>query len=125
MSSAGRHLSFPFRIGADGRTAAPVDDAAHVRDEILQLILTAPGERLMQPEIGGGARRLVFEPNGDALVALAKARITQSLDRYLGHRVKLENLNIVGDGETLTVEIKYSLHGSTESRVLRFQRHGR
>ena len=39
--SSGRHLAFPFRIGSDGRTAAPASDAEHVRDELLQLLLTA------------------------------------------------------------------------------------
>ena len=50
--SNGRHLAFPFRIGGDGRTVAPVDDAAHVRDELLQLLLTSPAERLFLPEFG-------------------------------------------------------------------------
>jgi phage baseplate assembly protein W len=60
--SNGRHLAFPFRIGGDGRTVAPKDDAAHVRDELLQLLLTAPAERLFLPEFGGGVRRLVVAP---------------------------------------------------------------
>jgi len=85
--SAGRHLAFPFRIGADGRSAAPVDDAAQVRDEVLQLLLTSPGERLFQPEIGGGVRKLVFEPASEALAGVAKARITSNLSRWLGHRI--------------------------------------
>ena len=59
---AGRHLSFPFRIGADGRTAAPSTHEEHVRDELVQLILTGPGERPFLPEFGGGARQLIFEP---------------------------------------------------------------
>ena len=75
--SNGRHLAFPFRIGADGRTAAPASDAEHVRDELLQLLLTSPGERLFLPEFGGGVRRLVFEPASDALRGVVKARITQ------------------------------------------------
>ena len=39
----GRHLAFPFRVGTDGRTAPPADEAAHVRDEVIQLLLTNPG----------------------------------------------------------------------------------
>ena len=66
MLSSGRHLAFLFRIGTDGRTAAPLSDAEHVRDELLQLLLTSPGERLFLPEFGGGVRKLVFEPASDA-----------------------------------------------------------
>ena len=63
----GRHLAFPFRIGTDGRTAAPASDTDHVRDELLQLLLTSPGERLFLPEFGAGVRKLVFEPASDVL----------------------------------------------------------
>ncbi|ASC73030.1 hypothetical protein XM38_039920 [Halomicronema hongdechloris C2206] len=50
----GRHLSFPFRIAADGRTAQVDTLEQHVRDELIQLILTNPGERLFLPELGRG-----------------------------------------------------------------------
>ena len=82
--SNGRHLAFPFRIGSDGRTAAPVGDAEHVRDELLQLLLTNPGERPFVVEFGGGVRKLVFEPASDVLRSVTKARITQALSRWLG-----------------------------------------
>jgi phage baseplate assembly protein W len=65
--SNGRHLAFPFRIGSDGRTAAPENDGSHVRDELLQLLLTSPAERLFLPEFGGGVRKLVFEPASETL----------------------------------------------------------
>ena len=87
--SNGRHLAFPFHIGHDGRSAAPADDAAHVRDELLQLLLTGPGERLFLPEFGGGVRRLVFEPASDVLRGVVKARITQALSRWPARVVAL------------------------------------
>lgn len=122
--SNGRHLAFPFRIGADGRTAAPASDADHVRDEVLQLLLTAPGERLFVPEFGGGVRKLVFEPASDVLRGIVKARITQALSRWLGQRLTLEMLEVTFSGERIEIDIKYRPLGSQDSRVLRFQRTG-
>ncbi len=122
--SNGRHLAFPFRIGADGRTAAPASDAEHVRDEVLQLLLTAPGERPFVPEFGGGVRKLVFEPASDVLRGIVKARITQALSRWLGQRLTLEMLEVTFSGELIEIEIKYRPTGSQDSRVLRFQRTG-
>ena len=58
----GKHLSFPFRIGKDGRTAEVTTLEEHVRDELIQLLLTNLGERPFLVEFGGGLRRLVFEP---------------------------------------------------------------
>ena len=122
--SNGRHLAFPFHIGSDGRTASPKDDGAHVRDELLQLLLTSPAERLFLPEFGGGVRRLVFEPASEALRGVVKARITNGLSRWLGHRLTVELIDVVWDTEaaTLEVSVKYRPAGSPDSRVVKFQR---
>jgi uncharacterized protein len=122
--SEGRHLAFPFRIGTDGRTVAPVDMPAHVRDELLQLLLTAPGERLFLAEFGGGVRKLVFEPAGDVLAGITKARLTQAINRWLGHRVTLEDVKVDHSDARLEVEIHYRLSGTEDTRVLKFQRTG-
>lgn len=118
----GRHLAFPFRIGPDGRTATPADLPSHVRDELLQLLLTNSGERLFLPEFGGGLRRLVFEPLEESLAGVTKARLTQAINRWLGHRVTLENLTVTTSGAQFEVEIRYRLAGGQDTRLLKFQR---
>jgi phage baseplate assembly protein W len=120
----GRHLAFPFRIDPDGRTATPRSPQDHIRDEILQLLLTNPGERPFVPEFGGGVRKLIFEPESDALRGVTKARITQALSRWLGHRVTLESVDVDFRDSTIEVEIKYRPAGTDDSRVLKFQRKG-
>jgi len=124
--SNGRHLAFPFRIGSDGRTAAPASDAEHVRDELLQLLLTNPGERLFLPEFGGGVRKRVFEPASDVLRGVVKARITQALSRWLGQRLTVELIDVTWDdaAATLEVTVKYRPAGSPDSRIVKFQRSG-
>jgi len=74
-----RHLAFPFHIGSDGRTVAPDNIDTHVRGEIIQLLLTNPGERPFLPTFGGGLRRLIFENNDMVSAGLAKAVITQNM----------------------------------------------
>ena len=126
MLSHGRHLAFPFRIGSDGRTAAPLSDADQVRDELLQLLLTSPGERLFLPEFGGGVRKLVFEPASDVLRGVVKARITNALTRWLGHRLTVELIDVVIDDAIalLEVTVKYRPAGTPDSRVVKFRRTG-
>ena len=120
----GRHLAFPFHIGPDGRTATHPSIAEHVRDEIIQLLLTNPGERPFQPPFGGGVRKLIFEPASDVLRGMTKARITQALTTWLGHRLTLENLEVTFIDSTIEVDIKYRPAGQPDSRVLKFQRVG-
>ena len=120
----GRHLSFPFHVADDGRTATVrgIDD--HVRGEVLQLILTNPGERLFLPEFGGGARRLVFEGGGQTTEAMAKAMLSQAIGRWLDTRVTLEELNVASRNETLIVDLVYRIAGTDDRRRLRFERKG-
>ena len=121
---SGRHLAFPFRVGADGRTAAPADLAEHVRGEIIQLLLTAQGERPFLPTFGGGLRRLVFQKNDDASAGVAKALISQNLARWLGHRVTVEMLDVTAEDAALTVDLRYRIIATGEVRTVRFEHQG-
>lgn len=120
----GPHLSFPFHIASDGRPAAVATLEQHVRDELIQLILTNLGERLNLPEFGGGVRRLVFEGSGLTASAMAKAMISQALSRWLSERVAVEQLEVTGVGEALVVDLVYRPAGSPDSRRVRFERKG-
>lgn len=120
----GKHLSFPFRVAPDGRMATVSTLEEHVHDEVIQLIMTNPGERPFLVEFGGGVRRLVFEPIDDTTAAMAKARITQAMDRWLGHRVTLEYIEVRTKDSTIEVDVRYRVAGTEDVRTLRFQRGG-
>ncbi len=120
----GRHLSFPFRVNNDGGATTVSTLEEHVRDELVQLLLTNPAERLFVPELGGGVRRMVFENADETTAAMSKALITQSVSRWLGHRVALEELTVQVTDSLIEIELKYRIAGTQDSRVLKFQRHG-
>jgi phage baseplate assembly protein W len=120
----GRHLAFPFHIGSDGRPAPAPDLPSHVRGELLQLVLTNPGERPFLPEFGGGVRKLIFEPADDVLGSVTKARLTKAINRWLGDRVTLEDVRVNHADAELDVEIDYRLAGAPDTRVIKFQRKG-
>jgi uncharacterized protein len=120
----GQHLSFPFRIGRDGRTAQIAGLEEHIRDELMQLILTNPGERAFLPEFGGGVRRLVFEGAGDVTEAMAKAMVSQAVSRWLGQRITLDDLIVESRDETITIDLKYRVAGTEEQKRMRFERKG-
>ena len=119
-----KHLSFPFRIASNGRSAQVPSLEAHVRDELIQLVLTNPGERAFLPEFGGGVRRLVFENASETIAGVTKARITQAISRWLGQRVTLEDLQVTIDNSTIEIQIQYQIAGTKDSRIMKFQRNG-
>lgn len=118
---SGRHMRFPFHISEDGRPETPADLPDHVRSEVIQLLLTNPGERLFQPSFGAGLKRLVFEANDDVSAALARARITKALSFWLGERLEVRQLETSADETTLSVDLVYQIQDSAEPRRLRFE----
>jgi phage baseplate assembly protein W len=76
----GQGLSFPPRVGADGRLAWSVGEE-NVRESIRILLLTEPGERLMRENFGGGLREFLFEPNTLTTRTLIAERIRRALEQ--------------------------------------------
>ena len=118
---SGRHLAFPVRIAPDGRTASRATVPEHVKDEVIQLLLTNPGERPFLPSFGGGLRRLVFEANSDYTAAVAKATIARAVGRWLDTRVELTALDVENRENTLSVGLQYRVIATGEEEALRFE----
>lgn len=67
---------------AAGRGIELVAGDAAVRQAVLLLLTTSPGERVMRPEYGCGLHRLAFSPNDDTTAGLAIHYVRQALDRF-------------------------------------------
>jgi phage baseplate assembly protein W len=59
-----------------------VADHASVRQAILLLLSTRPGERVMRPDYGCDLHKLVFSPNDDTTAGLAIHYVRQALSRW-------------------------------------------
>jgi phage baseplate assembly protein W len=74
----GRGMSFPPRVGADGRVAWS-SGPGNIRESIRVLLLTQTGERLHRPEFGCDLKPLLFEPN----TATTRQQIQRRIERAL------------------------------------------
>jgi len=74
----GRGFAFPPAVQADGAIALAAYDE-DVRQAILVVLDTEPGERAMRPDFGTGLRALTFEPISARTLALARHRVEQAL----------------------------------------------
>jgi phage baseplate assembly protein W len=111
-------LGFPFRIDEAGRVFAQSGDPL-LRGKILQLLLTAPGERVNLPEFGTRLRDLVFDPNDDVLAATTEFLIARALRRFLGEQIHVDQVQISADEVTLNVDIVYLRKSDLRSEQLR------
>ena len=99
----GRGLSFPLVPTEDGRVEA-ADGPAKVRQAILLVLQTEPGERVMRPQFGAGLRRYVMEPNTPATRALVKRDVTTALERW-EPRVTVDEVAVTSGADPATVDI--------------------
>jgi len=58
----GQGISFPPRLGADGRVAWS-NGPDNIREAITVILMTQLNERVMLPRFGGKLRNYLFEPN--------------------------------------------------------------
>lgn len=104
--------SFPLLSGlaADGRPAWRRGNAS-VREVMLNILLTGPGERLMRPEFGAGIRNFIHYPNNETTRALIADAARRALARW-EPRVSIDEVRVVPDGERLShvnLEVRYRL----------------
>lgn len=80
-SFLGRGWPFPLRLG-DKRRQTYLSGDEKIRQSILLILSTAPGERIMRPEFGCGIHNLYFEANSSVLRATTQSRVREALVRW-------------------------------------------
>lgn len=106
----GRGISFPPRVGADGRIVWSAGDD-NIRDAIRIILGTERNERLRLPEFGAGLRRFLFEPN----TATTRHRLEDGILRALAAwepRIAVQSVDVEADpddAESAIATIEYKL----------------
>ena len=106
----GRGISFPPRVGPDGRIAWSAGET-NIREAIRIILLTEQRERLMLPEFGGGLGLLLFEPNTVTTRHLLQDRIDRALAEW-EPRILVESVSVEqdpSDPEAAIATITYKL----------------
>jgi phage baseplate assembly protein W len=99
-------FGFPFAVAPSGRVAVARGDES-IRGKILQVLFTAPGERVNRPEFGCGLFNLVFEPNDPILAAAMEFTVGQALTRWLGDEIFVDGVDVESAGEAVSIEIAW------------------
>lgn len=107
MADEATSFGFPFAVNMAGSIRASGGDEA-IRGKIIQVLFTAPGERVNLPEFGCGLFNLVFEGNNPVLAAAMEFTIGQALARWLYKEIMVEGIEVQSREETITVEIAYT-----------------
>ena len=115
-------IKYPFAVDAGrGRLAEEEDYAEHVEQLMMQVLFTAPGERINRPDFGCGVKRLVFAPNSAVTAALAQVTIFQSLTKWLGSAITVDDVKVAAIDNRMEITIAYTLKARLERRYLNLE----
>jgi phage baseplate assembly protein W len=106
----GRGISFPPRVGSDGRVAWS-EGEVNVRECIRVILMTEQRERLRLPEFGGGLGLFLFDQNTVTTRQLIKERISKALARW-EPRINVQSIDVEpdpADAQAVIATISYEL----------------
>lgn len=123
----GRGMSFPPRIGPDGRFLWS-EGIENIQEAIRVILMTELQERLMVPGFGAGLRVHLFEPNTITTHRLIEGEVRGALERW-EPRIEINAVNVIpdrDDPEAAILEIDFNLiaTGAKESANFSIQLNG-
>lgn len=130
-------FDLPFDVGGDDAVGSagfhispsgglsPIMGSDAIRQSIMILLSTHPGERLMRPGYGCPLHRLAFEPNDAATAGLAIHYVRAALTRW-EPRIDIISLTAEPDAEInaesgrLVVRLEYRVRATSEFAAVQF-----
>jgi phage baseplate assembly protein W len=115
----GRGWKFPVEIDRSGGLAMSELDES-IRQSILVILGSAPGERVMRPHFGCEIHELVFAPNNINTAGLAAHYAVEALKKWEARigDVEAEAEPSGDDPNRLDIHIKYKVAATNSSRNL-------
>ena len=110
-----------LRLSPQGGIAMAEDHQA-VRQALLLLLSTVPGERVMRPDYGCDLFRLVYAPNDDTTAGLAIHYVRRAIERW-EPRVEILDLDAGAnpdDPTRLDIALEYRIRLTRQIEPLRF-----
>ena len=108
----GRGWAFPVSVEAGQAATAAYDE--DVRQAILIVLGTDPGERVMRPDFGAGLSAFMFEPLNPATMEALRQRVLESLIDW-EPRIDVESVTATADvvsvGKVL-IEMSYRVRAT-------------
>lgn len=115
----GSGWKFPIGIDDDGNFTLVSEDQ-DIKEAILIILNTAPGERVMRPEFGCGINNYVFSVINNSNLKLIEEEVEKALILY-EPRILLEDIQVSVDeseGSKLIISIDYSVKSSNSRHNL-------
>ena len=110
-------LGIVFPFNAEGVFPLSYTTKEQVKSNLLNVLLTEPGERVFKPNFGVGLRNYLFENSND--LSLLEERINNQINRNIAG-IELINVNLIKepDSHEIKIAISYRVLANQESDTI-------
>tara|TARA_R110000823_G_scaffold262309_1_gene382960 strand:+ start:295 stop:783 length:489 start_codon:yes stop_codon:yes gene_type:complete len=108
-----RALGIVFPFNAEGVFYSSYTTKEQVKSNLLNVLLTEPGERVFKPNFGVGLRNYLFENSND--ISLLEEKINNQINQNITG-IELSNINVIKspDSHEINIIISYRVLANQE-----------
>jgi len=122
---AGYGVKLPLKRDSKDGFSLIKDQVSLTKQNLKMLLLTSPGERIMDPFFGAGIRQLLFEPNSPHLSDEIRIRILEQVKQYMNY-IEIEDLFIDNGSKNnnsnlISISLKYFIINFSISDILQLE----
>lgn len=98
-------IKFPFGFSTSSFPAAS-EDQDLIRESLVQIITTTPGERVMRPDFGSRVYSFIFENNNELMAELIRSEVSAVIAKY-EPRVSVTSISSLREDNEITIQVNY------------------
>ena len=106
-------ITLPIKNGEGGFFEQAFTSLEQARANLKNLLLTARGERVMQPEFGSGLKQLLFEPIDETFERKVANQIIESVSFWLPYitieDIEIEMTDELKDNNEVNLHLKFTV----------------
>lgn len=106
-------ITLPLKNGEGGFFEQAFTSLEQARTNLKNLLLTARGERIMQPEFGSGLKQLLFEPMDELFETNVANQIIESVSFWLPYitiqDIEIEMTDELKDNNEVNLHLKFTV----------------
>lgn len=108
---------FPLYFDNEGGYASNKTIKEVVKQNLKNLVLTSPGERIMIPNFGVGIRNYLFQQNVEKSIENIELKIVQQVNLFMPF-IEIQGLNSITEDNYIEIAIQYYIIPIEEADIL-------